>query len=199
MSVEARDGTRLRVRPIEPWDKDLLRRTLERMSDDSRYRRFFAPVGTVREADLAYLTEVDHHDHEALVALEPETGDAIGVARFVRNADDPRSAEVAVAVVDDWQAHGIGRGLLEMLADRAREENVTHFTALVQGDNRAAIDVLSKLGVTERMNAGPDTQLVIELPVDSGLGAGLAASLRAAAAKAIDAVPLAERLRRLRP
>jgi len=72
MSVEARDGTRLRVRPIEPWDKDLLRRTLERMSDDSRYRRFFAPVGTVREADLAYLTEVDHHDHEALVALEPE-------------------------------------------------------------------------------------------------------------------------------
>ena len=196
--VELRDGTTLGVRPIEPWDKDLLKQTLDRMSDTSRYRRFFAPVGEVRESELAYLTEVDHHDHEALVALEPGSGDAVGVARFVRDSDNPTRAEVAVAVVDDWQGRGLGRALLELLSDRAREEGIAHFTALVMGENRPAIDVLSKLGDTRVRSEGPNVELLIALGGDGGLGAGLAASLRAAAGAAIDAVPLTERLRGLR-
>ena len=67
------------------------------------------------QAELSYLTEVDHHDHEALVAVDPETNEGVGVARFVRSAEDPAVAELAVAVADDWQGQGVG----SLLAGRA--------------------------------------------------------------------------------
>jgi GNAT superfamily N-acetyltransferase len=67
---------------------------------------------------------VDHHDHEAIIALDPLTGEGVGVARYVRAGADPEVAEVAVTVVDDWQGRGLGRALLERLAARARREGV---------------------------------------------------------------------------
>ena len=57
------------------------------------------------ERDLAYLTEIDHHDHEALAAIDPETGELVGVARYVRGAE-PELAEVSVVVGDPWQRRG---------------------------------------------------------------------------------------------
>jgi hypothetical protein len=52
---------------------------------------------------LAYFAEVDHSEREAVIALEPGSGQAIGVARCVRLSDDSEAAEAAVAVIDDWQ------------------------------------------------------------------------------------------------
>jgi hypothetical protein len=69
-------------------------------------RRFLAPHGRLTESELRYFTEVDHHDHEALVAIDPNTGHCTGVARYVRSTDDPAVAELAVAVVDGWQRQG---------------------------------------------------------------------------------------------
>ena len=42
-----------------------------------------------------------HHDHEALVAVDPATGQGVGVARYVATA--PGVAEPAIVVADDWQ------------------------------------------------------------------------------------------------
>ena len=72
------------LRPIEAADRDGAAEGFERLSPESRYRRFFAPMPRLSERDLDYLTRVDHHDHEALVALDARTGDGVGVARFVR-------------------------------------------------------------------------------------------------------------------
>ena len=169
------------VRPIEPGDKAALAAAFERLSAESRYRRFLSPHGELSAAELRYLTEVDHHDHEALVALDPATGEGVGVARYVRDRARPESAEVAVAVADRWQGRGVGTLLLHRLVDRAREEGIRRFTALMLADNEPMAHLLEDVGETRVLDAGQGTvQLAVALP-ESGVGAALAAWLRSAA------------------
>jgi GNAT superfamily N-acetyltransferase len=113
--VELRDGAEIRLRPIRPDDKPQLVEGFDRLSDDSVYKRFLSPLTALRPMDLLYLTEIDHHDHEALIAFDLRTGDPVGVARYVRSAEDPVRAEFAVTVVDDWQRRGVGTALLRRL------------------------------------------------------------------------------------
>ena len=82
------------------------------------------------------VTDVDHRDHEALVALAPGSGQLVGVARFIRNPREPDQAEVAVTVIDSWQRRGLGAALLRELAQRAAEEGIRHFTAEILAENR---------------------------------------------------------------
>lgn len=170
----------LEIRPIAPDDKAALVRAFARLSPASRYRRFLAPHGELTTRELHYFTEVDHHDHEALVALDPETGDGVGLARYVRCQDDPEVAELAVAVIDDWQRRGVGSRLVGELAQRAREEGIRSFTGLVLADNELMLNLLSELGEVEQgeSEAGA-VQVTVELP-ESGLGK-LARILRALA------------------
>src|SRR5689334_14196650 len=100
--VRLRDGSHVRLRPIRPGDKDQLERGFDRLSPESRYRRFLCPMNELSDHMLEYLTDVDHHDHEAIVALDEESGEGIGVARYVRHLDRPEVAELAVTVMDDW-------------------------------------------------------------------------------------------------
>jgi len=86
-----RDGFEILLRPISPTDKALLNAGFERLSPESRYRRFFSQIRHLTDAQLAYFTDIDHDDHEALLALAP-TGEAVGVARWIRLADRPDAA-----------------------------------------------------------------------------------------------------------
>lgn len=171
----------VRLRPIRPGDRPLIVAAFERLSEESRYRRFFAPMKELTPAALAYLTEVDHHDHEAVVALTREGGDLVGVARYVRSESDPTQAEAAVTVIDEWQGRGLGRLLLQRLARRARAAGVRQFTALVKVENPAALELLRGLGPVQLAREGSEFRLVIDLP-QRGMGVQLARALRAAAA-----------------
>ena len=176
-----RDGSSVEVRPMRREDKELLQEGFRRLSPDSRYRRFLSPMPELSDRLAEYLVDVDHHDHEALLATSPR-GDAIGVARYVRSTGDERAAEVAVTVADDWQGRGLGTQLLELLADRAREEGISRFTALLLADNREMLDVLEELGdvrVTGRHSGTIEVET--ELP-ETGIGAHLLELLRHTAA-----------------
>jgi len=162
MRVELRDGSRVVIRPIEPGDRAGLVEGFERLSPESRYRRFFGPMTHLSERDLEYLTCVDHHDHEALVAVEEGTGEGVGVARYVRTGPDV--AEPAIVVVDDWQGRGAGSRLLDALVDRAREEGIRRFEAPVLAYNADAIHVLEAVGQTTRKQQGREVELKIDLP-----------------------------------
>ncbi len=166
MTITLRDGSRITIRPVEPDDRRTLAEGFERLSAESRYRRFFAPMPELSERALDYLTRVDHHDHEALVAVDPETGDGVGVARYVRIG--PGAAEPAIVVADDWQGRGVGSRLVEALAERARDEGIRRFEAPVLASNQAAMAVLEQAGTTTRRPAGREVELVIELPPDGG-------------------------------
>ena len=178
---ELRAGDRVLIRPIAPADKTLLVEGLHRLSPESRYRRFLSPVAELGARQLRYLTEVDHHVHEALVALDPKTGAIVGVARFVRLPADPAVAELAIAVVDDWQGRGLGTKLLNELAARAREEGVKRFSASVLQGNKPILNLLRDLGDVHVVDRDRGiVELLMDLPVE-GSGEAVRHTVRAAA------------------
>jgi GNAT superfamily N-acetyltransferase len=158
-----------------------LRDGIERLGPRSRYRRFFTAAPSLSSAQLRYLTEIDHHAHEALLAIDPQTRDGIGVARFVRSESEPAVAEVAVAVTDEWQHRGVGTLLLDELTARAREEGIQRFTALVLAENRAMLEMLRKRGDARVVGRERDVlELAMDLPPE-GLPETLNVAMRAAA------------------
>ncbi|MGZ6589411.1 MAG: N-acetyltransferase family protein [Solirubrobacteraceae bacterium] len=162
-TVTLRDGAFVELRPIAPEDKSLLLAVFQRLSEKSRYRRFSSSFRELSPTLLAYFTEVDHSDREAVIAVEPGTGEALGVARYVRLSDDPQAAEVAVAVVDDWQRRGLAPALLTELSRRARHAGVRRFVALVRADNRDALALFRRVGDSKPQLVGPNIQVIIEL------------------------------------
>ena len=137
-----RDGSRVLIRQVRSGDAPLLADGFTRLSTTSRWMRFLTPKKELSPAELSYLTDLDHHDHEALGALDHRDGRGVGVARYVRQADDPWAADVAVTIVDEWHGRGLGTELLARLSDRAREENIRRFTALVAAENVAVAGLL---------------------------------------------------------
>jgi RimJ/RimL family protein N-acetyltransferase len=110
--------------------------------------RFLTGKKELSGAELRYFTDVDHHDHEALGALNHADGRGVGIARYIRHADDPQTAEIAVTIVDDWQGRGLGAELLTRLSGRARCEGIHRFTALVAADNRAMAGLLRNMSAS---------------------------------------------------
>jgi GNAT superfamily N-acetyltransferase len=130
------------TRPVRPDDASLFCRLWERLSPETVYRRFHAPlrrppVGADR------LVRVDHDLREALVAVVG--GDVVGVARYDRSQADRSTAEVAVVVEDAWQGVGVGRQLLEQLTGLAARRGVRTLTATVQQDNDRVIGLIQRL------------------------------------------------------
>jgi ribosomal protein S18 acetylase RimI-like enzyme len=169
------------LRPIEADDKQLLAVAFARMSESSRYRRFFALSPALTPPVLAFLTEVDQREHVAIIAIEPDTGDALGVARFVRLQDDRHAAEAAVAVIDEWHGRGLGTALLTELTGRAREEGLTHFTAIVKAENAGALRLFTTLGESESSHQAGEVTLRIAIGDErERIGVDLARALRQA-------------------
>jgi GNAT superfamily N-acetyltransferase len=178
-----RDGSRVLIDRLTPADAPLLADGFARLSAESRRLRFLSAKPSLSESELRYLTEIDGHRHEALGAIDPHTGRGIAVGRFVHDPREPARAEVAIAVADEWQGRGLGKLLLTRLAERAREEHIERFTALITADNRSMQQLVAGLGGPVRVGrvAGNVGEYEIELGY-KGLGSQLEAALRAAAA-----------------
>jgi RimJ/RimL family protein N-acetyltransferase len=199
--VELRDGSRVVIARITPADAPLLADGFRRLSAESRRLRFLTGKSELSDADLAYLTNVDGERHEALGARDPASGAGVGVARYVRLATPSEVAEVAVAVVDEWQQRGVATALLAELTDRARHAGVRRYRALVSTENTVVIELLKRSGAEIRDAGEPGTvEYEIELAPD-GLGASLPSALRAAARGQLWLArpPFLERLRLLHP
>jgi RimJ/RimL family protein N-acetyltransferase len=141
------DGVPILIRPIRADDKRMLEDGLRQLSDESVHRRFLTPKRGFSRSELRYLTEVDGRDHVALVAEYP--GDPvrrlIAVSRFVRLADDPEAADVAIVVADAWQRRGVGSALTGELAAEATRLGIRRFTATMTSDNVPALRLMAKL------------------------------------------------------
>ncbi len=139
VDVCLRNGTRVLIRPITPDDKALLVRGMAALSPQSARLRFLAPKHRLTLAELRYLTEVDHVNHYALVAvLADDPTMMAGVGRWVRDRAHPDAAEVAVVVGDCYQRQGLGTALGAALADGARALGIGRFSAAMLAENTAA-------------------------------------------------------------
>jgi GNAT superfamily N-acetyltransferase len=162
-----KDGSRVTLRLVRPDDKELLRRGFERLSETSRYRRFLTAKSRLTDAELAYLTEVDGYDHFAIGASVTDAKGAeegVAIARFIRSATDPKAAEVAVAVVDDWQGKGLGTLLLLRLVAAARERGIERFAGQALASNQQLRDVLAELAGLRVRAEGGELALEMDLP-----------------------------------
>ena len=140
--VLLRDGHTAHLRPIRPDDKELLVSFYDRVSDESKYLRFFAPMPRLSERDVARFSTVDHHDRVAFVLTVADRMIAVGRYDIV----SPGEAEVAFLVEDEHQGRGIAQLLLEHLAQAGRENGVDRFVADVLPENVKMIQVFRDAG-----------------------------------------------------
>lgn len=138
VAIETAAAGHIGLAKLEPSDGELLERLFYRLSPNTIYRRFLSPIVRPEQARPERLLDVDHHDREAVVAVQD--GELVGVARYFR-WPGTTSAEVAVVVADDWQGQGIGTRLLGSLGELAKAEGIERFTLTMQADNRAVLSL----------------------------------------------------------
>jgi ribosomal protein S18 acetylase RimI-like enzyme len=131
------------TRPVRPDDEKRFYRLWPRLSRETVYRRFHAPVHRLPAETVRRLVEVDHDLREAVVA--EIGGEVLGVARYDRSPTDPSTAEFAIVVADAWQGVGLGRQLLSQLVALAAERGVRTLTATVQPDNDRVIGLIRRM------------------------------------------------------
>jgi len=139
-------GWRVWLRLLEPGDADLLRQFFWRLSSETIYRRFLSPITAPSNALLKRLVDVDHHDREALIAMDER-----GIAGIARYGTDGSSHDVAVVVADDWQGRGLGKVLIRRLAHIARMRGIASFHATMLGENRRAQSLVLGLSPKTKM------------------------------------------------
>jgi acetyltransferase len=166
-TIDLRDGTKLHLRQIAPEDEPLLHEAVASMSERSVYFRFFSPIKRMSDAMAHRLAVVDYSDRFALVAATHRpTGKEriVGVARYDR-ARDTDVAEVAVAVIDEFQRHGLGSVLLSELARVARSHGIKTFQLIVLPENREMLGLLRKLGwIHQARLSGGVYEISFDLP-----------------------------------
>jgi ribosomal protein S18 acetylase RimI-like enzyme len=165
--VELRDRSKVHLRPIVPEDEPLLHDAVAAMSERTVYFRFFSPIKRMSDALAHRLAVVDYHDRFAIVATshKPSAKERIvGVARYDR-APQTDVAEVAVAVIDEFQRRGLGSVLLAELARVARTQGIKAFQLIVLPENREMLGLLRKMGwIHQAKLAGGVYEISFELP-----------------------------------
>ena len=161
--VTLRSGDVVRIRQVRPDDAPALGLAYAKLGEQSRYRRFFTAMPELPEATLKAAVEVDHVNHEALVAVPLLSTEIVGECRFIRLPDQPGTAEVGVTVVDAWQGRGLGSALLALLSEHAMDAGIEYFTAEVLAENRTMLALLPGLGQVETESRGPVVSARVEL------------------------------------
>ncbi len=156
-----RDGSSIHIRALRPGDKALLLAHFQHLSQQSVYFRFFGAKKRLTDEELARFTELDFVHQVALVATLGVGHDErfVGVGRYNAVGEDggkPTCAEVAFAVLDEFQGRGVGTLLLEHLAPIAYANGITEFEADVLGENNRMLEVFARSGfkVKRSLEAG---------------------------------------------
>ena len=191
--VDLSDGTPVRVRPIVPSDKPRIAEGLAQLSAESQYLRFLRPVDHLSSDELTYLTEIDYQTHFAwgaeLAGGRQRRG--VGLARYVRQSEDPTTAEAAVAVLDEYQGKGLGTILLALLAESAQENGVQRFRSYVLSANQKVLAALDRPGIELHEEDGMVRfDIPLPLPVHALRDSALYETLRAVARGDIEVRPV---------
>jgi RimJ/RimL family protein N-acetyltransferase len=141
-----RNGSRIEIRALKPDDRAGLLAAVSRVSAQSLARRFFIPKRQLTEQEIDFFVDVDFLNHVALLASIEEAGQQVivGGGRYI--VVQPRLAELAFVVVDEYQGQGIGAALLRHLAKIARKGELQELVAEVLPENAPMLKVFDTSG-----------------------------------------------------
>lgn len=162
-----RNGREVLVRQVRPEDKPLFLDGFAELSSNDRYLRFFQHVPILDEKMLLQLTDLDHIKQEAVGALDisSPTIRPIGVARYVARETDLETAEFALTIASDRQGEGLGRVLLNVLAERAVENGFKYFSGLVLPQNTKMIKMFNGFDGVKKQLFDKNLEFKIPLPL----------------------------------
>ena len=146
-TVFLKDETPVKLRTIQPTDEVQIKRLFHALSPDSIYYRFFAGMKLAR-SQIHRFVYINHRDEIAIVAVIPH-GEGDTIVALGGYVLDPATnqAELAIAVQDSWQRHGIGSAMVKHLIAIARGQGIRGITADVLAVNRGMISVLEHSGL----------------------------------------------------
>jgi RimJ/RimL family protein N-acetyltransferase len=151
------------IRPLERTDRDRLAAAFARLSPEARYHRFLGHKPELSAVELDNLTQLDYITRDAVVAVERRTGRLVGIARYAIQPRDRATADVAIAIADDWQGYRLGLALSRRLLCRAAGSGIQRLVGEVLDDNVRSRALLRKLGFHQRGRHGSVIEFALEL------------------------------------
>lgn len=163
--VTIRDGRRVLIRPVRPADQEPLAALRAAVNRPSCARHLLEPPTATAPR---HPTEADRDRLVAWIAVPRGDRHAgVGIVRFVRDAEDPRAAEIVIAVANDYQSAGLGKLLGETIVLSALEEGIATLVGYVRPDDVVARRLMQRLGASPPQRRG-DGLLRVEVPVGVG-------------------------------
>lgn len=143
-----KDQSHVLLRPIRPEDEPAHKQFVLRVSDEDRYKRFFADVGELGHEELARMTQIDYDREMAFVAVGQDGAfnqQILGVVRAI-STPDLSDAEFAILIRSDLKGMGLGRLMMEKIARYARERGIGQLSGMTMPSNRGMINLAKRLG-----------------------------------------------------
>ena len=129
----------LRLRSLGPGDEGRVAAFLKRLSEESLFSRFMRSVRDPRRLAPRILGD------DVLAIIAVEKGVEVIALGEVHRASDPRLAEPALAVLDEYQGMGLGKLLLAVMACCAASAGVRVFRAYALSGNAAVARLAAML------------------------------------------------------
>ena len=145
-NIELKNSIPAQIRLLCKSDKPLIVEGFKRLSERSRYNRFFRHIRKLTEKQLEYFTNIDYINHFALGVNDQskELDNGIGIGRYIKMPDSDDTAELAITVTDDYQHLGAGKILLNQLVQVARDNGFKKFVGFSMPDNRKVLKLLEQ-------------------------------------------------------
>lgn len=142
------DGQHVNLRPIRPSDQNRIRDGILEMSDRARYLRFFSTFKEPPEGIVRRLGDVDGYTHIGWGALLMEGDDhpAMGAAHAIRARENSPNAELAVAVLDEYQGLGLARMLIAAVLAQCSQTDIKTLDIHILPENKPATTLMLSLG-----------------------------------------------------
>lgn len=164
-AVTLRDGRQMLVRPIRPDDEQLYARFFAGVTKNDLRLRFFSPINDFGHAFVARFTQIDYARAMAFIAIEPESGEMLGVVRLYVNSTY-ESGEYAILVRSDLKGRGLGWMLMQTIIEYARSEGLQTIEGQVLSENTTMVQMCRELGFSVRADPDDISIVVVRLALD---------------------------------
>ena len=160
------DGTTIGIGFVGPEDEQRLLSGFRKLSQLTKLYRFNCSKKDLSKKEKDYLLNIDNFNHLAIgaVDLDKSYDVGIGLARYIREKEDPTRAEVAITVIDEYQNKGIGTYLFKELFIYANKNGVRTLTSYVLKENVKMIKILDKIGFKVKEDCGNQFRIEVNVP-----------------------------------